>query len=139
MIFICKFLMYSRKMDPARRKALGRSMPKKSKRNQSNRTGKLLARQSRSYLSSATSFALSASIEDKTWLETHLWHAKRMHMDNMWGYRLVRIGNMHHVDELLNLIFRLPHQPRSPFVHRIELRCTVQSFTMHLIKLRSRS
>ncbi|EIW59552.1 POP1-domain-containing protein [Trametes versicolor FP-101664 SS1] len=58
-------------MDPARRKALGRSMPKKSKRNQPNRTGKLLARQ-----------------KDKTWLETHLWHAKRMHMDNMWGYRL---------------------------------------------------
>jgi hypothetical protein len=26
---------------------------------------------------------------DKAWLETHLWHAKRMHMENMWGYRLV--------------------------------------------------
>ncbi|KAK0487445.1 NUC188 domain-containing protein [Armillaria novae-zelandiae] len=25
---------------------------------------------------------------DKTWLETHLWHAKRMKMENMWGYRL---------------------------------------------------
>ncbi|THV05260.1 POP1-domain-containing protein [Dendrothele bispora CBS 962.96] len=25
---------------------------------------------------------------DKIWLETHLWHAKRMHMENMWGYRL---------------------------------------------------
>eukprot|EP01071_Lankesteria_metandrocarpae_P004193 Lankesteria_metandrocarpae@DN3422_c0_g1_i1.p1 len=22
------------------------------------------------------------------WLETHLWHAKRMHMDKLWGYRL---------------------------------------------------
>lgn len=88
---------------------------------------------------SATSLVLSASAEDKTWLETHLWHAKRMHMDNMWGYRLVRIGNMHHVDEMLNLTFRLPHQPRSPFVHRIELRCTAPSFMMHLTKLRSRS
>ena len=28
--------------------------------------------------------------EDKTWLETHIWHAKRMHMENMWDYRLVR-------------------------------------------------
>ena len=28
---------------------------------------------------------------DKKWLETHLWHAKRMHMENMWGYRLVSI------------------------------------------------
>lgn len=27
---------------------------------------------------------------DKTWLETHIWHAKRMKMENMWGYRLVR-------------------------------------------------
>ena len=26
---------------------------------------------------------------DKKWLETHLWHAKRMRMENMWGYRLV--------------------------------------------------
>ncbi len=114
-------------------------MPKKSKRNQPNRTGKLLARQSRSYLSSATSFVLRASAEDKTWLETHLWHAKRMHMNNMWGYRLVRADIIHHVDEALNLVFRPPRQPRSPFVHPIELRCTAQSFMMHPTKLRSRS
>ncbi|KAG6866289.1 hypothetical protein C0991_006385 [Blastosporella zonata] len=25
---------------------------------------------------------------DKLWLETHIWHAKRMKMENMWGYRL---------------------------------------------------
>ncbi|CEL51735.1 ribonuclease P [Rhizoctonia solani AG-1 IB] len=25
---------------------------------------------------------------NKTWLETHLWHAKRMHMRDIWGYRL---------------------------------------------------
>lgn len=115
-------------------------MPKKSKMNQPNRTGKLLARQSRLCLSSlATSFALSAFIEDKTWLETHLWHAKRMHMNNLWGYRLVRIDSMHHVDEMLNLVFRLPRQPRSHFVRRTELRCTAQSFMMHLTKLQSRS
>ncbi|EKM51892.1 uncharacterized protein PHACADRAFT_127885 [Phanerochaete carnosa HHB-10118-sp] len=24
----------------------------------------------------------------KVWLETHVWHAKRMHMEEMWGYRL---------------------------------------------------
>ena len=28
-------------------------------------------------------------IGDKSWLETHIWHAKRMHMENLWGYRLV--------------------------------------------------
>ncbi|KZW00420.1 POP1-domain-containing protein [Exidia glandulosa HHB12029] len=26
--------------------------------------------------------------KDKSWLETHLWHAKRMHMKTLWGYRL---------------------------------------------------
>jgi hypothetical protein len=31
--------------------------------------------------------------DDKTWLETHLWHAKRMKMSNMWGYRLVRFSS----------------------------------------------
>ncbi|EJD52288.1 POP1-domain-containing protein [Auricularia subglabra TFB-10046 SS5] len=25
---------------------------------------------------------------DKTWLETHIWHAKRMHMTTLWGYRI---------------------------------------------------
>ncbi|CDO71682.1 hypothetical protein BN946_scf184915.g26 [Trametes cinnabarina] len=58
-------------MDTAKRKAPGHSMPKKSKQNQPKRTVQLLRRQ-----------------KDKTWLETHIWHAKRMHMDNMWGYRL---------------------------------------------------
>ena len=28
-------------------------------------------------------------LENKIWLETHLWHAKRMKMEDMWGYRLV--------------------------------------------------
>lgn len=25
---------------------------------------------------------------NKTWLPTHIWHAKRFHMVNIWGYRL---------------------------------------------------
>lgn len=25
---------------------------------------------------------------DKTWLETHIWHAKRFHLANLWRYRL---------------------------------------------------
>lgn len=28
------------------------------------------------------------------WLETHLWHAKRMHMTNKWGYRLPNYVNV---------------------------------------------
>ncbi|KDR82747.1 hypothetical protein GALMADRAFT_238256 [Galerina marginata CBS 339.88] len=58
-------------MDPVRKKALGRSMPKRGKDKRIGRTESFLKRQN-----------------DKTWLETHLWHAKRMHMDNIWGYRL---------------------------------------------------
>ncbi|KAI0917369.1 hypothetical protein AcW1_007429 [Taiwanofungus camphoratus] len=58
-------------MDPMRRKALGRSIPKRGKAKRVSRTQELLKRQ-----------------RDKTWLETHLWHAKRMKMENMWGYRL---------------------------------------------------
>ncbi|KAF9230624.1 FAT domain-containing protein [Melanogaster broomeanus] len=56
-------------MDPMRRKVLGR--PKRGKANQISRTEALLKRQ-----------------RDKTWLETHIWHAKRAKMENMWGYRL---------------------------------------------------
>ncbi|EIW81399.1 POP1-domain-containing protein [Coniophora puteana RWD-64-598 SS2] len=58
-------------MDPVKRKALGRSQPKRGKGKQISRTESLLKRQ-----------------RDKKWLETHLWHAKRMKMENMWGYRL---------------------------------------------------
>jgi len=29
----------------------------------------------------------------KRWLETHIWHAKRMHMKNIWGYRLADYPN----------------------------------------------
>ncbi|KIJ61144.1 hypothetical protein HYDPIDRAFT_97259 [Hydnomerulius pinastri MD-312] len=56
-------------MDPMRRKTSGR--PKRGKANQISRTEALLRRQ-----------------RDKTWLETHIWHAKRAKMENMWGYRL---------------------------------------------------
>ncbi|KAL6301998.1 POP1-domain-containing protein [Sparassis latifolia] len=58
-------------MDPMRRKALGRSLPKRGKSKAVSRNQQLLKRQ-----------------RSKNWLETHLWHAKRMKMENMWGYRL---------------------------------------------------
>ncbi|KAI6028013.1 ribonucleases P/MRP protein subunit POP1-domain-containing protein [Pisolithus microcarpus] len=58
-------------MDPVRRKAHGGARPKRGKAKQMTRTESLLKRQ-----------------RDKTWLETHIWHAKRTKMENMWGYRL---------------------------------------------------
>merc|ERR1711874_228767 len=30
---------------------------------------------------------------DKVWLETHIWHAKRFHMETRWGYRLASHPN----------------------------------------------
>ena len=77
-------------MDPAKRKALGRKPPKRGKSKQVNRTLSFLKRQ-RGW---PWPFILSPYhrifIGDRTWLETHIWHAKRMHMKNVWGYRLVR-------------------------------------------------
>ncbi|ESK94957.1 rnase p protein subunit [Moniliophthora roreri MCA 2997] len=58
-------------MDPVKKKALGRKLPKLGKAKQIARSEILLKRQ-----------------RNKRWLETHIWHAKRMKMENMWGYRL---------------------------------------------------
>lgn len=33
------------------------------------------------------------SKEGKTWLPTHLWHAKRMHMTQLWGYMIPEFPN----------------------------------------------
>ncbi|PBK74850.1 POP1-domain-containing protein [Armillaria solidipes] len=53
------------------RKDINRQKPKRGKDKRVSKTESFLKRQ-----------------RDKTWLETHLWHAKRMKMENMWGYRL---------------------------------------------------
>lgn len=58
-------------MVPVTRRILKRGRSKQGKTKQVSRTESLLKRQ-----------------RDKTWLETHIWHAKRMKMENMWGYRL---------------------------------------------------
>ena len=79
-------------MDPARKTALGRNNPKLGKLRRVKRTIDLLRRQSKSNTSSVLFCSnLDRHIEDKIWLETHIWHAKRMHMQNMWDYRLVSV------------------------------------------------
>lgn len=79
-------------MDPMRKKALGRSQPQRGKTKKIKRTVQLLKRQSQSpILRAVPSFPYILTSEDKVWLETHIWHAKRMKMENMWGYRLVSI------------------------------------------------
>ncbi|KAG6811630.1 hypothetical protein H0H92_006499 [Tricholoma furcatifolium] len=57
-------------MDPLRKKPR-HSMSKLGKSRRLTRTELFVKRQ-----------------RDKLWLETHIWHAKRMKMENMWGYRL---------------------------------------------------
>ncbi|TCD70907.1 hypothetical protein EIP91_001216 [Steccherinum ochraceum] len=83
-------------MDPAKKKALGRSHPQRGKSKTIKRTKQLLHRQ-----------------KDKVWLETHIWHAKRMKMENMWGYRLY-------------------NPQRSPSDRRIARPCMDLFFTMRL-------
>ncbi|KAJ6619451.1 POP1-domain-containing protein [Mycena sp. CBHHK59/15] len=58
-------------MNSVKQKALAKLRPKSGKDMRLSRTVTFLKRQ-----------------RDKSWLETHLWHAKRMKMENMWGYRL---------------------------------------------------
>ncbi|KAH8824939.1 POP1-domain-containing protein [Flagelloscypha sp. PMI_526] len=57
-------------MDPVKEKKKPRK-PKLGKEKRRTRTEILQKRQ-----------------RDKTWLETHIWHAKRMHMETKFGYRL---------------------------------------------------
>jgi ribonuclease P/MRP protein subunit POP1 len=75
-------------MDPAKKKALKRAMSKPGKNKQVTRTEILLRRQSRWY-SDVLRFRPHCRTGDKKWLETHIWHAKRMKMNDIWGYRLV--------------------------------------------------
>ena len=78
-------------MDSMRRKALGRSLPKRGKARLELRTDNFARRQSMLDLpvTLGPCSRVFLTLGDKKWLETHLWHAKRMHMENMWGYRLV--------------------------------------------------
>ncbi|KAF8631784.1 hypothetical protein AX17_004999 [Amanita inopinata Kibby_2008] len=57
-------------MDSVRKKSKSK-VPKRGRARKLTRTETLLKRQ-----------------HDKLWLESHLWHAKRMKMENKWGYRL---------------------------------------------------
>ncbi|GJJ13300.1 hypothetical protein Clacol_007552 [Clathrus columnatus] len=58
-------------MDTVKRKVLNKRLSKAGMSKAISKTQQYLNRQ-----------------RDKTWLETHIWHAKRMHMKNLWGYRL---------------------------------------------------
>jgi hypothetical protein len=89
-------------MDANKRRLLGR--PKRGKANQVTRTEAFLKRQ-REFCRAPSSCMLNSwnTIQgDKSWLETHIWHAKRARMQNMWGYRLVCLVRPLNVCQLMN-------------------------------------
>jgi ribonuclease P/MRP protein subunit POP1 len=78
-------------MDSTTKKTLKHKLSKPGKTRRLKRTEVLQKRQSMRM----PDFLLGkmhvthAILADKIWLETHLWHAKRMKMETMWGFRLV--------------------------------------------------
>lgn len=69
----------------------------------------------------------------KAWLETHMWHAKRMKMVDLWGHRLVGFSHAVRRSTLRRGVVdcRHGHRPQRRFDHHIEQLRTASSFTMH--------
>jgi len=86
-------------MDPLNKGAPSKSKSEKAGKTKAlPRTEALLKRQSLSSHQTRTHVWLTRivlKLEDKLWLETHVWHAKRMKMEILWGYRLVRFTLSH--------------------------------------------
>jgi hypothetical protein len=76
-------------MDPVKKKELKRALAKRGKSKRLTRTEQFLKRQGGSFPHDYTVQTILYFSVDKVWLETHIWHAKRMHMETKWGYRLV--------------------------------------------------
>ena len=77
-------------MDPVR-KPFKSKVPKRGKAKQITRTESFARRQRKIHSILVVISFVNLSLGDKLWLESHIWHAKRMKMENMWGYRLVRL------------------------------------------------
>lgn len=80
----------------------------------------------------------------KLWLETHVWHAKRMHMIDLWGHRLVSTSlgyatdtRKHHLIPTHSTRRLTAQQPRHSVRHTAR-RCMVRSCTMRVTTSTSR-
>jgi hypothetical protein len=51
---------------------------------------------------------------DKIWLETHIWHTKRMKMETLWGYRLVRLAPSYASQSLHLMLGAAPYREGLP-------------------------
>lgn len=80
-------------MDPVK-KSYKSKVPKRGKAKQITRTESFDRRQRKIDSIPVVVIFVNLSIGDKLWLESHIWHAKRMKMENMWGYRLVRLSSI---------------------------------------------
>ena len=69
----------------------------------------------------------------KIWLETHIWHAKRMHMIEQWGHRIV-FPSLPPFPRLLTVLdsHRLIDQQRNHSDHHTELRFMDRWYTMRV-------
>lgn len=115
-------------MDEPKAKQKKKHVPQRGKAKRLSRTEVFLRRQRELwycdlYLSCTHSFC---TVETKTWLETHIWHAKRMHMENMWGYRLVSHLRFTGLPYSRFTPHRLLHPQKSRFDLRIVPRCMAQ-------------
>jgi ribonuclease P/MRP protein subunit POP1 len=86
-------------MDPPSKNTSFKSKSKKAGKTKAlPRTEALLKRQSHSLYHTGALMWLThivLKLGDKLWLETHIWHAKRMMMKTLWGFRLVRLTPSH--------------------------------------------
>lgn len=61
-------------------------------------------------------------IESKKWLETHMWHAKRMKMKDIWGYRIASRPNTKSVRITYRSFTRLSVAHDASYMACIELK-----------------
>lgn len=105
-------------MDPPKKSTSSKPKSKKAGKTKAlPRTEALLKRQSRFPHHTRALMWLTLNLlkpEDKLWLETHIWHAKRMKMETIWGYRLVR-PTQSHTSQRFTLSYQALHPTEKAF------------------------
>lgn len=76
---------------------------------------------------------LTEFVETKAWLETHIWHAKRMKMIDIWGYRLVSLFSLEALASAHKFLSSRTHQLKRLSGRHIVPQCMVPSSQISLI------
>ena len=69
------------------------------------------------------------TLESKKWMETHMWHAKRMKMKDIWGYRIASRPNTKSVRITYRSFTRLSIAHDASYLACIELQGTYEELT----------